>query len=106
MKKIALAATALIFSASAAFAAPHTYQVTGPVVAVDKDKIIVQKDADKWEIALDKNTKAPKDIKAGDRVTVEYSMTAAKITNKDAKADDKAAAKPAKTDKVDKKAKK
>src|SRR5450755_2060229 len=52
------------------------YQVTGPVLEVTDTKIVVEKDKEKWEIARDKDTKGDKNIKKGDRVTVQYNMTA------------------------------
>ena len=65
-----------------ALAAPKTYQVTGPVLELTGDKIVVQKGAEKWEIA--RGTAAvPADVKVGSRVTVMYSMTAASVVSKD-----------------------
>ncbi len=71
-----------ILLASAAFA----YQVTGPVVEVTDTKIVVQKGKEKWELARDAATKLNGDVKVGDKVTVEYTMTATDITSKPAKA--------------------
>ena len=74
--------------ASAAFAgAPRTYQVTGPVLEVKDDMVVVQKGKEKWEIVKDKDTKLTGDLKVGSKVTVNYTMKAASI---DAKADAKA----------------
>ncbi len=71
------------FSASAALAAEvRTYQVTGPVVSVSDSAITVQKGKDNWEIARSADTKTSGDIKAGDKVTVMYRMTAASIEAK------------------------
>ncbi len=69
--------------------AAHAYQVTGPVLEVTDTKIIVEKDKEKWEIARDKDTKGDKNIKKGDRVTIQYSMTATQIESKSGKKDDK-----------------
>jgi len=69
--------------------AAYAYQVTGPVLEVTDSKIVVEKDKERWTIARDKDTKGDKDIKKGDRVTVEYNMTATKIESKAAKKDDK-----------------
>jgi ribosomal 50S subunit-recycling heat shock protein len=41
--------------------------------------IVVQKGKDRWEIARDSSTKASGDVKAGDKVTVHYTMTAKDI---------------------------
>ena len=65
--------------AVAASAATKTYQVTGPVLEVRPDAIVVQKGTEKWEIARDANTKAPADVKVGSKVTITYRMTAADI---------------------------
>ena len=86
MKRSILAVAATMFLASAAYA----YQVTGPVLEVTDTKIVVQKDKEKWEIARDKETKGGKDIKKGDRVTIQYRMTATEIESKAGKKDDKA----------------
>lgn len=77
MKKMILLA---LLASSQAFA----YQVTGPVLEVTDSKIVVQKGKEKWEIAKDASTKAP-DVKVGDKVTVEYKMTATDIIAKPAK---------------------
>ncbi len=69
----------------------YAYQVTGPVLEVTDTKIVVQKDKEKWEVARDKDTKGAKDIKKGDRVTIQYRMTANEIENKSGKKDDKKA---------------
>jgi hypothetical protein len=70
--------------AMAASAATKTYQVTGPVLEVRPDAIVVQKGTEKWEIARDANTKAPADLKVGSKVTITYRMTAADIEVKPA----------------------
>jgi hypothetical protein len=53
--------------------------VTGPVLELTKDKIVVQKGKDKWEIALDAGTKIPADVKVGSKVTIKYEMKATSI---------------------------
>lgn len=83
-------AAAVLFSATQAFAAKtKTYQVTGPVLAVDADSITVQKGKEKWEIARDADTKGEMP-KVGDKVTIEYRMTAASIEAKGAAKGEKA----------------
>jgi hypothetical protein len=75
MKRIALA-IALAALAGSAGAADKTYQVTGPVVEVKPDTIVVQKGKENWEIAKgDVKT----EVKKGDSVTVKYKMTATSI---------------------------
>ncbi len=69
-----------LLAATTAFAgAVKTYQVTGPVLEVKDDKIIVQKGNEKWEIAKDKDSKVTGDLKVGSKVTVMYTMKAASI---------------------------
>jgi hypothetical protein len=86
----------LVLAVLAVFAAPapihaaaaKTYQVTGPVLAVDAGTITVQKGKDKWEIARDASTKITGDLKVGAKVTIEYRMTATAVEVKaDAKAE-------------------
>ena len=79
-----LAATLLAPSAFAATA--KTYQVTGPVLAVSADMIVVQKGQDRWEIARDASTKVTGDLKVGAKVTIEYRMTATSVEVKAATA--------------------
>jgi len=87
MKKTLLVMFAILLVASLAFAgAPKTYQVTGPVLELKDDLIVVQKGQDKWEIARGKDTKVTGDLKVGSKVTIEYRMTAATVEVKDAKA--------------------
>jgi hypothetical protein len=75
----ALALCALLL-ASAAFGAVKTYQVTGPVLEVRSDMIAVQKGKDRWEIARDPSTTMKGgEPKVGDKVLVEYRMTATSV---------------------------
>jgi len=86
MKKILILACSVFFVAAVAFAAgPKTYQVTGPVLSVTADVIVVEKGKDKWEIARDAATKVTGDLKVGSKVTIEYTMKAATVEVKDAK---------------------
>ncbi|HEY2901529.1 MAG TPA: hypothetical protein VGL59_13190 [Polyangia bacterium] len=96
MKQLSVLALSLFLTAGAAFAgAPKTYQVTGPVLEVTDDTIVVQKGKEKWEISRSKDTKVTGDLKVGAKVTIEYRMSAATV---EVKGGDKpaAAAKPAK----------
>ena len=69
-----------LLAASTAFAGTtRTYQVTGPVLEVKDDMIVVQKGKEKWEIARDKESKVTGDLKVGSKVTVMYTMKAASI---------------------------
>lgn len=87
VKKLLLAAalTALL-ALPAGAAAPKTYQVTGPVLELTSDMIVVQKGKDRWEIARDASTKVTGDLKVGSKVTIEYRMSAATIDVKPEKA--------------------
>jgi hypothetical protein len=82
MKRIASFIALSVLAASVAHAAPKTYQVTGPVLEVRDDAVVVQKGKEKWEIAKDKDTKVTGDLKVGSKVTVMYSMKAASIDAK------------------------
>lgn len=85
MKRILLVIGILLLAVSFAFAAgPKTYQVTGPVLELTKDKIVVKKGSDKWEIALDPSKPVPAGLKVNDKVTIEYFMTATDIKVKEA----------------------
>jgi hypothetical protein len=85
MKRILIAMGAVILISSLAFAAgPKTYQVTGPVLEIKGDMIVVQKGNDKWEIAKDAATKVTGDLKVGSKVTIEYTMKAVTVEVKDA----------------------
>jgi hypothetical protein len=93
MKTLMLATAAVLFSAPTLFAAPHSYQVTGPVLELTDKAIVVSKGKENWEITRDANTKIPADVKVGSKVTVEYTMTAVDVTDKTAKPSDKSAKK-------------
>jgi hypothetical protein len=86
MKRMLAFVMMALFLSTASLAAAKDYQVTGPVVDVKDDVIIVKKGTENWEIDRDKNTKTTGDIKKGDRVMVKYKMTATSIESK-AKAD-------------------
>lgn len=75
----------LLLSTFALAATAKTYQVTGPVLELNNDMIVVQKGKDKWEIARDASTKLPADLKVGDKVTIEYRMNATSVEVKSAK---------------------
>jgi hypothetical protein len=86
MKKTLWIACAVLLVASLAFAAgPKSYQVTGPVLELKDDLIVVQKGKDKWEISRGKDTKVTGDLKVGSKVTIEYKMNATTVEVKDEK---------------------
>jgi hypothetical protein len=91
MKKLLVftfvSASLLAFAQPTHAATTKTYQVTGPVLEVRDDAIVVQKGKEKWEIARGADTKVKGDLKVGAKVTVEYRMTATTVEAKeDAKA--------------------
>ncbi len=88
MKKAFVLALLLAFGVGVlpAMAATKTYQVTGPVLEVRPDAIVVQKGSDKWEIARDASSKVPADVKVGSKVTITYKMTATDVEVKPATA--------------------
>ena len=92
MKRSIVAFALLMLVAPAAMA----YQVTGPLLEVTDNKIVVEKNKEKWEIARDKDTKVTGDLKKGAKVTVQYRMTATSIEAKDTKAASKDSKAPAK----------
>src|ERR1700757_99274 len=69
----------LLGAAGVSAAQAKTYQVTGPVLEVSSDMIVVQKGKDRWEIARDSSTKVTGDLKVGAKVTIEYRMTATSV---------------------------
>ncbi len=76
---------AALFAAAPLAMAGKTYQVTGPIISVDDKTIVVEKGKEKFEMARDAATKVTGELKVGEKVTIEYSMTAAAITVKEAK---------------------
>jgi len=98
MKRLLGLIVAVAFIASGSLALAKDYQVTGPVVDVKDDQIVVKKGTENWELARDKDTKVTGEIKKGERVTIKYKMIATSV-------DSKSAAKPADKTKTDAKAK-
>lgn len=86
MRKLSVFVVVLAVSASLIAvvfaAAPKTYQVTGPLLSVSDDLIVVQKGSDKWEIARDANTQIKGDLKVGAKVTIQYKMIATSVEAK------------------------
>ena len=79
-KSLALTPLALLSFAGALYAAQaKTYQVTGPVVSMTADTIVVKKGKDDWEIGRDAGTKVMGEPKVGEKVTVQYRMSATEI---------------------------
>ena len=75
-----LVAIMMIILSAATFAAGgKTYQVTGTVVEVTATKIVVQKGTERLELDVGPETKLHGELKAGDKVTITYTMNASKI---------------------------
>lgn len=95
-----IAGAGLALSGIAFAGSPSTYQVTGPITAVDDSMITVMKGKEKFEVARDSSTKVTGELKVGDKVTIMYTMTAKEVEVKaagktdKAKKDDKAATSP------------
>ena len=80
------ALTAALLAAAPSYAAgPKSYQVTGPILAIDADTITVQKGTEKWQIARG-SANIPAEAKVGAKVTIMYTMTATEVAVKDNKA--------------------
>jgi len=84
MKRGFLILCVVLFISTVALAGPAQYQVTGPVLEVRDDAIVVQKGNEKWEIARDKATSISGDLKVGAKVTIYYTMQASKVEVKEA----------------------
>ena len=95
MKKMfrVLGPAAFLLFATGALAVDD-FQVTGNVTEKTADSITVMKGKERFQIAIDKDTKMTGDVKVGGKVTIKYKMHASSIESKDAAAKE---AKPAKT---------
>lgn len=72
-----------IFVGSTSIAADdHSYQVTGPVLAVTDTYVTVQKGHTPWVIIKDIHTKTAGDIKVGTKVAIKYHMVADTVATK------------------------
>ncbi len=81
-----LAAGILAFAGAAQAGSTKSYQVTGPVLEMNDNMIVVQKGKERWEIARTADTKVNGDVKVGTKVTIMYTMTATEIEAKGGKA--------------------
>ncbi|HSB64160.1 MAG TPA: hypothetical protein VLJ18_08335 [Thermoanaerobaculia bacterium] len=96
MKKILrvlIPAAFLLLAPGFAQAAVDDFQVTGNVTEKTADSITVMKGKERFQIAIDKDTKMTGDVKVGGKVTIKYKMHASSIEAKEAAAKE---AKPAK----------
>ena len=90
MRRLVLAALVAALALPAAARQPKAYQVTGQVLEVSDDLIVLQKGKEKFEIARTPDTKVTGELKQGGKATIEYRMTA---TTAEAKAEGKGAKK-------------
>jgi hypothetical protein len=86
-KAFSLIAAASLALSSLTFAGAKTYEVTGPVLEVNDSMIVVKKGNDRWELDRDSNTKVNGDVKVGDKVHINYTMTAKDVEVKAGKAE-------------------
>lgn len=82
---VALMLVAFVGSSTALAKAPKKYQVTGEVLELTDDLIVVQKGDEKWELARDKDTKVKGKLAVGSKVTIEYTMWAGNVEVKEEK---------------------
>ncbi len=80
-----IAAGVMAFASVGVAGSPKTYQVTGPVLEMNDNMIVVQKGKERWEVARDAKSKTKGDVKVGSKVTIEYTMTATEIEARPAK---------------------
>lgn len=85
---VAIVLLALLAPAPALARQPKTYQVTGTVLEVTSDFIAVDKSGERWEIGRGADTKVTGQLKVGQKVTLEYRMSASRIEVKPEKAGD------------------
>ncbi len=83
MNRLLLALALASLASGLHAAAPKTYQVTGPVVALTDSLIVVQKGDEKWELSRG-TAKVDGKLAVGSKVTVYYRMVAETIESKDA----------------------
>jgi len=95
MKRIlrVLVPAAFLLIAPTFLQAVDDFQVTGNVTEKTADSITVMKGKERFQIAIDKDTKMTGDVKVGGKVTIKYKMHASSIEAKEAAAKE---AKPAK----------
>jgi hypothetical protein len=91
--RVLVPAVLLLIAPVFAHAAVDDFQVTGNVTEKTADSITVMKGKERFQIAIDKDTKMTGDVKVGGKVTIKYKMYASSIEAKEAAAKE---AKPAK----------
>ncbi|MEY2563524.1 MAG: hypothetical protein QOH88_1717 [Verrucomicrobiota bacterium] len=75
-----LVAAGTLALSSTAFAGAKSYQVTGPIIEVTDSMIVVNKGKERFEIDRDSSTKVTGgELKVGDKVTIQYTMSAKEV---------------------------
>lgn len=72
----------LVVLSGSAFADDHSYQVTGPVLAVTDTSITVKKGSSPWTVSRDASTQVTGNLAVGSKVTIKYHMVADTVTVK------------------------
>jgi len=83
--KIGSLLTALVLSFTAinpVLADDHSYQVTGPVLAVTDTSITVKKGTAPWTVSRDASTQVTGTLAVGAKVTIKYHMVADTVVAK------------------------
>jgi len=75
-------AAGLALPMTARAAGAKDYQVTGKILAVEKNVVTVEKGDEKWEIDINDDTKIDGKLAVGEKVTIHYHMVAEKIDKK------------------------
>ncbi|MGZ3806128.1 MAG: hypothetical protein ACXVB4_18080 [Pseudobdellovibrionaceae bacterium] len=76
-------ASLTLFISTSVLAAEKTYQVTGPILEVKGDSIVIDKNGEKWEVSKDAASTIHGDLKKGNKVTIKYKMIATDVEVKD-----------------------
>ena len=82
LRHISITFLGLLIAVSAT-AIERTYQVTGPILEVKEDSIVVDKKGEKWEISKDVASMIHGELKKGNKVTIKYKMIATEVDAKE-----------------------
>ncbi|WP_413291479.1 hypothetical protein [Bdellovibrio sp. HCB337] len=80
LRSVSATMAILLISSLGFAAAPKTYQVTGPIVEVKEDTIVVDKKGELWEISKDAAAQVTGELKKGNKVTIKYKMVATEVS--------------------------
>ena len=82
LRRLLLVASVLPALHVCAASTTKTYQVTGQIVSINDNVIVVQKGEAKYELSRKTKTKGAEKAKVGDTVTITYHMVAEKLETK------------------------